>query len=601
MSFAPLAPHAARPSASGLFRTFLSYYRGQRHLLVADIACSLAVAGIDLAFPQILRTLTGGLFTEGRDAILGVLVYLAIGLVAMYALRFFCRYFVIFWGHVMGARMESRMREDLFDAYQRMSFSYFDHNKSGDLMSRLVSDLFDISEAAHHGPEFLLIGLVEIVGSFVILSTINASLTVVLALIACLLVAYDAYANWKMRAVYTENRISISGVNSRLEDSLAGVRVVKSFAAEDVERRKFRRSNDAYLASKTRMYRAMGRYQAAIAVMMGALNTVVLVMGGWLIAEGSMEPVDLATYALYISLFTTPVTQILDFTEMFQKAAAGFRRFCEVLSTRPDVRDKPGAPDIRVTRGAISYRDVRFAYAEADGAKGEEVIRGLSLDIEPGRTVALVGPSGGGKSTTCSLLPRFYDVDSGSVSIDGQDVRDVTQRSLREAIGLVQQDVYLFDGTIAENIAYGCPDATAEEIRSAAERANIARFVESLPEGYETEVGERGSHLSGGQKQRIAIARVFLKNPPILIFDEATSALDNESEQVVQESLSELAKGRTTLVIAHRLSTIKGADEIVTIEGGRVVERGTHEELLARGGTYARYYQMQFADGALPA
>ena len=580
-----------------MLKRFLTYYRGQLHLFVTDIAAAVTVAAVDLAFPQILRGLAGGLFTEGPDAILGVLAYVAVGLVAMYALRFVCRYFVIYWGHVMGARMESRMREDLFDAYVRQSFSFFDRNRSGDLMSRLVSDLFDISEAAHHGPEFLLIGIVEIAGSFVILSTINAPLTAALALIACLLVAYNVWANVRMRAVYTENRVRISGVNSRLEDALGGMRVVKGFAAEDAESEKFRASNDAYLDSKTRMYRAMGRYQAAIAVMMGALNTVVVVLGGWLIAHGQMEPADLATYALYISLFTAPITQILDFTETFQKAIAGFRRFCEVLDEQPQIQDRPGARPLRVSDGAISYRDVHFSYPDAQDAPGEtgEVIRGLTLDIRPGETIALVGPSGGGKSTTCALLPRFYDVDAGSVTIDGQDVRDVTQRSLRESIGLVQQDVYLFDGTIAENIAYGCPDATAAEIRLAARRANIAEFIDGLPEGYETQVGERGSHLSGGQKQRIAIARVFLKNPPILIFDEATSALDNESEQAVQESLEELSRGRTTLVIAHRLSTIRGADEIATIEGGRVVERGTHEELLARGGTYARYYEMQFA------
>ena len=581
-----------------MFKRFLTYYKGQLHLFVIDIVAAVTVAAVDLAFPQILRGLAGGLFTEGPDAILGVLAYIAVGLVAMYALRFVCRYFVIYWGHVMGARMESRMREDLFDAYVRQSFAFFDRNRSGDLMSRLVSDLFDISEAAHHGPEFLLIGVVEIAGSFVILSTINAPLTAVLALIACLLVAYNVWANVRMRAVYTENRVRISGVNSRLEDALGGMRVVKGFAAEDAEGEKFRASNDAYLDSKTRMYRAMGRYQAAIAVMMGALNTVVVVLGGWLIARGQMEAADLATYALYISLFTAPITQILDFTETFQKAIAGFRRFCEVLDEQPEILDRPGAKPLRVTEGAIRYDDVHFTYPDARDAQGEkddEVINGLTLDIRPGETIALVGPSGGGKSTTCALLPRFYDVDSGSVTIDGQDVRDVTQRSLREAIGLVQQDVYLFDGTIAENIAYGCPDATAAEIRLAARRANIADFVESLPDGYETQVGERGSHLSGGQKQRIAIARVFLKNPPILIFDEATSALDNESEQAVQESLEELSRGRTTLVIAHRLSTIRGADEIATIEDGRVVERGTHEELLARGGTYARYFEMQFA------
>ena len=580
---------AGVPEKMGVFARFLSYYAGETHLFVADLVCSVAIAGIDLAFPQILRAASKGVFTQGSDAIMAALWMFAAGLVCMYVLRFGCKYFITCWGHIMGARMESRMREDLFDAYERMSFSFFDKNKSGDLMSRLVSDLFDICEAAHHGPEFLLIGVVEVIGAFVILATINLPLTGALALITFALIAYNAWANVRMKAVFAENRVEISNVNSQVEDSLAGIRVVKGFAAEDVERAKFRTRNDAYLVSKNNQYHAMGSYHASISGMMGALNTLVLIYGGWLIAQGQMQAADLATYALYISMLTTPIENILNFTETFQKAIAGFVRFAEMVEAVPDVLDAADARPLEVSEGHIVYEGVSFAYGDED-----DVICGLSLDIEPGKTVALVGPSGGGKSTACSLLPRFYDVREGSISIDGQDVREVTQKSLREAIGIVQQDVYLFDGSIADNIAYGNPGASLAEIRAAARLANIDEFIQGLPAGYDTQVGERGTRLSGGQKQRIAIARVFLKNPKILVLDEATSALDNESERAVQESLGRLSEGRTTLVIAHRLSTIRDADEIVTIDAGRVAEHGTHEELLALGGIYANYYKMQF-------
>ena len=584
-------PHGGSvPHASGkLYQKFLSYYRSQWHLFAIDSVAAVVMTAVDLAFPIILRELTGGLFTQGAGAIMGALGTLALGLIAMYAVRYACRYFVGYWGHVMGARMESRMRQDLFDQYERFSFSYYDRHNTGDLMSRVVSDLFDICEAAHHGPEYAIICGIKIVGSFAILATINWKLSCVLAVITAVLWAYNSRANKRMRAVFMENRKRISGINSQLEDSLSGIRVVKGFAAEDVEREKFARSNEAYLESKQRMYHVMGGYQAMIAALMGALFTVVIVYGGYLIAVGEMQPVDLSTYALYITTFTAAIEQLLNFTETFQKAEAGFRRLDEILATKPDVLDAPGAKDLEVSEGHVTYEGVHFSY---DGE--HDVICGLDLDIHPGETIALVGPSGGGKSTTCSLLPRFYDVASGSIVIDGQDVRDVTQKSLREAIGLVQQDVYLFDGTIGENIAYGRPSATFEEVREAARLANIDDFVMSLPEGYETQVGERGARLSGGQKQRISIARVFLKDPKILVLDEATSALDNESEHAVQESLARLSHGRTTLVIAHRLSTIRDADEIVTVDGGRVAERGTHDELMALGGTYASYYRMQF-------
>ncbi len=580
-----------------MFRRFLAYYRPERGLFIADTVCALIIAGIDLAFPVILRSLTGGLFLKGTDAIMAALGMIALGLVAMYLVRMGCRYFVSAQGHIMGARMESRMRQDLFDQYERFCFTYFDRVNSGDMMSRVVNDLFDICEAAHHVPEWIIICGVEIVGAFIILATISPVLTGVMAAVTAVFVVIMVRQNLRMREVFADNRRKISEVNSQLQDSLAGMRVVKSFANEDTERAKFRRSNARYLDSKVAQYHAMGAYQATSAALTGVLFTVIIVVGGLLVAEGSMTAVDMATFALYISLFTTPIETLVNSTENIQKAIAGFKRMDEVILTMPDIEDAPDARELTVSAGAIEYRDVCFSYEDEElgsDRAGRPVIDHLDLSIRPGETIALVGPSGGGKTTTCSLLPRFYDVTSGSITIDGQDVRSVTQQSLRQAIGLVQQDVYLFDGTIGENIAYGRPGATQEEIVEAARRANIHEFIETLPAGYDTVVGERGSRLSGGQKQRVAIARVFLKNPAILILDEATSALDNESEEAVQESLERLARDRTTIIIAHRLSTIKNADEIATVERGRVVERGTHDELLARNGTYARYYRMQF-------
>ena len=586
------APHdaaAPHPKPKGVFRRFLSYYGPQKHLFWADMVCALAVAGIDLAFPQILRTLTNGLFTEPAQQIYQALLILLVGLLAMYAIRYFCRYFVCSWGHIMGVRMESRMRQDLFDQYERFSFSWYDRVKTGDMVSRVVNDLFDVSETAHHGPENIVISGIEIVGMLAIMMSINWQLGCAIAVLVVLAVVYLVVKNRALQGVYHDNRVKISGVNSQLEDSLQGMRVVKSFVAEDYERARFAASNEAYLESKTNTYHAMGHFVATSSTLSGLLYTVVIVFGGYLVASGGLEVSDLAIFALYIGILATPIETLINFTEMFQKAAAGFKRFCEILDTKPDIEDKPGAPDLAVGPGAIDFDDVCFSY---DGET--DVIDHLNLHVDPGTTVALVGPSGGGKTTTCSLVPRFYDVRSGSVRIDGVDVRDVTTSSLRRSIGLVQQDVYLFDGTIGENIAYGKPDATLDEIVAAAKEANIHDFVMTLPMGYDTPVGEHGARLSGGQKQRVSIARVFLKNPPIIILDEATSALDNESERAVQASLARLSHGRTVLVIAHRLSTIQNADVIVAMQQGRVAEMGTHDELLARGGIYARYYRMQF-------
>ena len=580
-----------------MLKRFIAYYKPQMGLFIADTVCALVLAGIDLAFPIILRSLTGGLFTEGQAAIMQSLGLIAAGLVIMYAVRCGCRYFVSAQGHIMGARMESKMREDLFDQYERFCFSYFDRVNSGDMMSRVVNDLFDICEGAHHLPEWLIICTIEIVGAFVILFAISPVLAGAMAAITAVFVVIMVRQNLNMRGVFSDQRKKIARVNSQLQDSLSGIRVVKSFANEQTERVKFRASNDEYLRSKEQMYRTMGTYTATYGLMSGALYATVVVLGGYLVAQGQLSAVDMATFALYISLFSTPIETLVNSTETFQKAISGFKRMDEVLRTMPDIQDKPGAQPLEVTAGAIEYRDVVFSYDDEElgsDRAGRAVIDHMDLSIKPGETIALVGPSGGGKSTTCSLLPRFYDIEGGSIAIDGQDVRDVTQQSLRQAIGLVQQDVYLFDGTIRDNIAYGRPGASEADIVDAARKANIHGFIESLPAGYDTVVGERGSRLSGGQKQRVAIARVFLKNPKILILDEATSALDNESEEAVQESLERLAQDRTTIVIAHRLSTIKNADEIATVERGRIVERGTHEELLARGGIYARYYRMQF-------
>lgn len=572
-----------------LLKRFAGYYKPYKAMFWIDMLCAVLVSVIDLAFPRILDFLTKGLFMCGRETVIKALLPIAAGLTAMYALRYVCRYYITSWGHIMGAKMESDMRQDLFDHYQELSFSYYDKNNTGDMMSKLVSDLFDISELAHHGPENLFICSLKIAGAFIMLMTINVKMTLILLVVTVVMVIFSVLQNKKMRAVFTDNRVKISKVNSRVQDSLAGIRVVKSFANEGVERANFEKSNLEFLKSKNSSYTRMGIFHAGNSFFQGLLYSTILVAGGYFTADGSLAVSDLALYALYIGIFISPIEVLINFTEQFQKGFAGFKRFAEVMDTVPDVRDKADAYDIGDVRGDIEYRNVSFRYN-----KDEAVLENISLSIKAGKTVALVGPSGGGKTTLCMLLPRFYDVTDGNILIDGKDILDVTLDSLRKSIGIVQQDVYLFDGSIKYNIAYGTPGADDEAIVDAAKKANIHEFIMGLPDGYDTYVGERGTRLSGGQKQRISIARLFLKNPKILILDEATSALDNESEAHIQESLNELAKNRTTIVIAHRLSTVRNADEIIVIAEDAIAERGSHSDLLKRGGIYARYYNMQF-------
>ncbi len=569
-------------------KKFIPYYSPYKAVFFLDLICAAAISLIDLAYPQILRTMTRTVFAGEPSAILKALLPIGLAMLFMYIIQGLCKYYVSYQGHMMGANMERDMRQQLFDHYEKLSFSYYDQNNSGQMMSKLVSDLFDISEMAHHGPENLFISLIKIIGSFVFLFLINWRLAVPLLALVFFMVLFSYSQNRRMQATFMDNRQKIGEINSSLQDTLAGIRVVQSFANEEIEREKFGRSNENFLRSKDANYRCMGSFMSGNLFFQGLMYLVTLVFGGWLIARGQMEVADLAMYALYIGIFISPIQILVELTEMMQKGLSGFRRFLAVVETEPDIVDAPDAKPLENVKGTVEYDKVSFHYSDDDTL----VLSNVSFQIEAGKSVALVGPSGSGKTTICSLLPRFYDVTGGSVRIDGQDIRELTLESLRNQIGLVQQDVYLFCGTIRENIAYGKPGASMKEIEDAAKKANIHDFIMSLPDGYDSFVGERGTRLSGGQKQRISIARVFLKNPPILILDEATSALDNESERWIQHSLEELAKNRTTITIAHRLSTIRNADEILVVADTGIVERGTHEELLAMNGIYAHYNEM---------
>ncbi|MFQ8616535.1 MAG: ABC transporter ATP-binding protein [Agathobacter rectalis] len=569
-------------------KKFIKYYKPYKTVFFIDLLCATIISAIDLAFPQLLRTLTKTLFAGAPGKIISALIPITIGLLVAYIIQTACRYYVTYAGHMMGARMERDMRKELFDQYEKLSFSYYDQNNSGQMMSKLVSDLFDISELAHHGPENLFISLIKIIGSFIFLFMINRMLAVPMLILVVLMLVFSYGQNKKMQETFMDNRRKIGDINSSLQDTLAGIRVVQSFANERIEQEKFNRSNENFLISKDANYRCMGSFMSGNAFFQGMMYLVTLVFGGFLIAHGRMEASDLAMYALYIGIFISPIQILVELTEMMQKGLSGFRRFLEVVETEPDIVDAADAKPLKNVKGNVCYEDVSFHYSDDD----TPVLSHVSFEIPAGKSIALVGPSGSGKTTICSLLPRFYDVTEGRVTIDGNDVRKLTLESLRSQIGLVSQDVYLFGGSIKDNIAYGKPDATMDEIVDAAKKANIHDFIMELPDNYDTFVGERGTRLSGGQKQRISIARVFLKNPPVLILDEATSALDNESERFIQKSLEELAKDRTTITIAHRLSTIRNADEILVVADCGIAERGTHEELLAQGGIYARYYDM---------
>lgn len=568
------------------WKKFFSYYKPYRKLFAADMFFACLGAAITLVLPLIIRYITNDVINREADEALHSILLLAAVMVLMVLLECYCNFFIAYYGHIMGARMEYNMRNEIFSHYQRLSFSFYDNQKVGQLMSRVTNDLFEISELFHHGPEDIVISIIKMAGSFIILLTVNEKLALVAAAVIPFMLVYAGYFNIKMKRAFKSNRARIADINAQIEDNLSGIRVVKSFANEAIEMRKFREGNDRFLESKKDSYRYMGCYHAGLGAFTTFINIIVIVAGALFLTRDIIQVTDLITFLLYINNFTEPVKKLINFTEQFQNGASGYERFLEILSVQPDIADKPDARELKDVRGEIAFEHVSFHYADTE----EEVLTDINLQVKAGAYVALVGSSGAGKSTLCSLIPRFYDVSRGVIRIDGTDIRDVTLKSLRDSIGVVQQDVYLFTGTVMENIRYGKPEASDEEIIEAAKNANAHEFIMALPDGYDTDIGQRGVKLSGGQKQRLSIARVFLKNPAVLIFDEATSALDNESERVVQDSLEKLAKNRTTFVIAHRLSTIRNAETILVLTEDGIAESGTHEELLEKGGLYADLY-----------
>lgn len=571
-------------------KRFFSYYKPYKKLFFADMACALVVAGISLVLPLLTRQITNHIlvitpFPIDQIITIGLIMF------GLACIEFAANFFITYKGHLMGVYMERDMRTDLFAHYQKLSFSFYDEQKTGILMSRLTNDLHTLAELYHHGPEDVIISLIKFIGAFVILFSINPYLTLLVFSTLPPMILFAYFCNTKMKKAFRQNKKRLGEINARIEDNLSGIRVVKSFANEDNEVSKFDIENNNYVSSRRDSYYAMAQFHSGLNAFITLLTVIVVIAGSLFIGQGIIILGDLITFILYIGNFTDPVKKLINFTEQFQEGMTGFERFMEILEIAPDIQDKKDAIELGEVQGAVSFNQVGFRYNE----KADYVLHNINLDVAPGQYIALVGTSGVGKTTICSLIPRFYEVSDGSIHIDGIDIKDIKMKSLRSKIGIVQQDVYLFSGTILENIRYGKPDATDEEIMIAAKKANAHDFISDLPEGYVTDIGQRGVKLSGGQKQRISIARVFLKNPPILIFDEATSALDNESEKVVQESLESLAKNRTTFVIAHRLSTIRNAETIIVLTEEGIAEKGSHEELLALNKTYAALYNMQFS------
>jgi len=564
-----------------------SYYKPYMGIFLLDLFFAFLASAIALVIPLVVRYITSNVGsmtqTEAQNQILligGVLVVLVL-------VQFVANFYISDIGHVMGARIERDMRAEIFAHYQKLSFAFYDEQKTGQLMSRITSDLFDITELLHHGPENIAISLIKIIGAFVILSGISGYLTAAAFILVPFMFTYAYFLNKRMKRAFRQNRVKIAEINAQIEDNLSGIRVVKSFANEEIEKEKFKEGNNGFLAAKKNSYFYMGFFHSGMTAFTTLINVVVIIIGGMLLARKLVVVSDFVAFLLYINVFTDPIRTLIDFTEQFQNGYSGFERFVEILNIEPDIQDKKGAVKLTDVKGHVVFDDVSFKYNDT----AHRVLKHINLDVPAGTYVALVGSSGGGKTTLCSLIPRFYDVTGGSISIDEKDIRDVTLKSLRDNIGIVQQDVYLFTGTVLENIRYGKPDATEEEIIEAAKLANAHEFIMGLPNGYNTDIGQRGVKLSGGQKQRLSIARVFLKNPPILIFDEATSALDNESENIVKDSLEKLAHNRTTFVIAHRLSTIKNAERILVLTENGIEESGTHEELMEKNGVYAGLYQ----------